>query len=160
MNGNQDTKYIPPRKVNVYDNEAIGAIVIAQLLKELKYIEISKALLILPILLHDPTIKRLSSATKYRSIDEFLIKERINFGDVAKRLENLLPVTLNSLSILIDLKIISTDNLKIIYNTKESLTNLNNKSKRLQKIIEVIPKSKFLFEDDSSATFLKFNIQL
>ncbi|MGQ7856602.1 three component ABC system middle component [Pedobacter sp. WC2501] len=143
-----------------YDNIAIGTLVIENVVSTLGQISLAKAVLILPLLLHDPIIKRLSTAVKYRSIDEFLVKERINLGDINLRLENMLPLTINCISILKDLTRIRQDGQTIISVTKLEGTNKIDIGVRAAKIIKVIDKSSFLFNEDDSSTYLKFNIAL
>ena len=143
-----------------YDNEAIGAFVIENVLKELTIISLAKSLLLLPIFLHDPIVKRLSSSAKYRSIDEFLVKERINLGDFNLRMQNLLPITINSISILKDIKTVTQEGVFLKANTMKVPVKKIDIGKRAERILRVIPKSTFLFVEDDASTFLKFNIEL
>lgn len=146
--------------LQVYDNIAIGSLVIDKTIQSLGQLSLAKSILILPLLLHDPIIKRLSTATKYRSIDEFLIKERINLGDVNLRTENMLSLSVNSISILLDLKRIKQmEHILINLKTPEEAKKIDI-GQRATKILKIIEKSNFLFTEDDASTYLKFNIAL
>jgi len=148
------------RTAQLYDNVAIGSLVIDSLVRELTQISLAKSILILPLLLHDPIIKRFSTSAKFRSIDEFLIKERINLGDVNLRMENMLPLTINSISILLDLNRIRQEGSTLVSIPLEEPVRNIDVGERAKKILKIIQKSSFLFKEEDSSTYLKFNIAL
>ncbi|MCS3554376.1 MULTISPECIES: three component ABC system middle component [unclassified Sphingobacterium] len=143
-----------------YDNIAIGSLVIDKVISTLGNVSLAKSILILPLLLHDPIIKRLSSAAKYRSIDEFLVKERINLGDINLRMENMLPLSINCISVLLDLKRIQQQDQTLLSLITFEETSKIDIGSRASKIIKVIEKSSFLFNEEDHSTYLKFNITL
>lgn len=146
--------------LQVYDNIAIGSLVIDKVIQSLCQISLAKSILILPLLLHDPVIKRLSTAAKYRSIDEFLIKERINLGDINLRTDNMLSLSVNCISVLQDLKRIEQRGNILVSLTKLEEPVRMDIGQRATKILKIIEKSNFLFNEDDTSTYLKFNITL
>lgn len=145
----------------LYDNEAIGTFVLELVIRQVGEISLAKALLILPILLHDPIIKRISTKTVYRSIDEFLVKERINVGDVNGRLQNMLPLTVNCISILLDIGLIDQAGIILKALPQQNSSRLQAEiGERCWKIKKIIPKVAFLFQESDDSTYLKFNILL
>ena len=143
-----------------YDNEAIACIAINGLLKQLNKISMAKALLILPIFLHDPIIQRLKSNARYRSIDEFVIKERMTIGDLNLRVENFLPITLNSISMLADMGFLALKGTDLVALKSEDIFDSKEAGKRAEAMKKAILKAVFLFQEDDESTFLKFNILL
>lgn len=160
MTGKLDISLMSSSTSQFYDNIALGSLVIETVIGEFTQLSLAKAILILPLLLHDPIIKRLSTSTKYRSIDEFLIKERSNLGDFNLRMENMLPLSVNCISLLKEVDRISQNGpILIATNVKKNIQKIDI-GIRANKILRIVVKSKFLFEEDDASTYLKFNISL
>jgi len=100
----------------LHNNEALAAVSIGHFLSLQRQIEFSKLLFILPFVLHEPSVKRLRSSSYKRSLEEFIIKNIdcvINFNS---RFEDYLPVTVNSVTILREIGVISVDGTLIRFN--------------------------------------------
>ncbi len=147
----------------LYNNEAIGAIGIAAVLRNCQAMSYSKALLILPFLFHEETVTSLKrSNSVLRSAEEIMVKKVGSFGNFNARYYSLLPVSINSIMLLKqigELEITET----AIARKMESKLDLTNSSlgKRAQNLIKAAPKlSDILSEEDDQSLYLKLRIQL
>jgi hypothetical protein len=136
----------------VYNNEAIASCIFLSILNTIDRLDIARSCLILPFLLDDRTVSYLS---KNQDIElEDLIKEQSRlFISFNKRYLSLLPVTINSLTIL------NASNQISIGNEIVATTILDSKGEnlgdRFNKIQEVIPKFLSLIEKYSTTQLYK-----
>lgn len=147
----------------LYNNEAIGAVAIASVLKTVAKLSFSKTVLILPFLFHRDTslfLKR--SNAVIRSIEEIIIKRTESFGNFNSRYISLLPITINSIMLLKQMGVIKMhDNNLIFINTLQIDPESKELGNRAADISKAAAKLAALLacEDDSSL-YLKLRIQL
>ena len=109
----------------IYNNEAIGVVAIYLVVKNLKEIDYSKAMLILPLMLNDKLIKFIGRAnTKVRGIEELIIKKGQVLTDFNEFYLEMLPISINSLIILNEMKVIEIENGIIRFKDKELKVDL------------------------------------
>lgn len=136
----------------VYNNEAIASCIFLSILDNIDRLDIARSCLVLPFLLDDRTVSYLS---KNHDLElEDMIKEQSRlFTSFNKRYLSLLPVTINSLTIL------NASNQISIGNEIVATTILGSKEEnlgdRFNKIQEVIPKFLSLIEKYSTTQLYK-----
>lgn len=142
--------------ISIHNNEAIASIVIRMFLEKYGSINYSKSMLILPFLLQPELVSFLKNKrTVIRSLEELIIKKGellINFN---ARFNEMLPLTINSLYILDQAKIIIISDDDIIPNSY-----IESDGKRINDIKEAIPQLCELFSESSDSIYLKLRIQL
>ena len=122
----------------IYNNEAIGVVAIYLVVKNLKEIDYSKAMLILPLMLNDKLIKFIGRAnTKVRGIEELIIKKGQVLTDFNEFYLEMLPISINSLIILNEMKVIEIENGIIRFKDKELKVDLEV-SKRIKKMLKSV----------------------
>lgn len=138
----------------VYNNEAIASCIFLSILNKIDKLDIARSCLVLPFLLDDRTVNYLSKKQDAELGLEGMIKERPRlFASFNKRYLSLLPVTINSLTIL------NTSNQISIGNELVSSVILDSENKtlgdRFNKIQEVIPKFLSMIEKHSTIQLYK-----
>jgi len=136
----------------VYNNEAIASCIFLSILNKIDKLDIARSCLVLPFLLDDRTVSYLS---KNQNTDlEDMIKEQSRlFTSFNKRYLSLLPVAINSLTIL------NSSNQISIGNEIVATTLLDSEDKilgdRFNKIQEIIPKFLSMIEKHSTIQLYK-----
>jgi hypothetical protein len=151
-------------KLSTYNNEALATVCLgyyAQLVESVSY---SKAMLLLPLILHEQTSRRLRGTGNKRSLDEFIIGNTdclINFN---KRYIDFLPISINSILMLSEMDIIRVSSKEIFFNFNKtrfnpySAYNLGTRAKALLKSIDgLVP---MLSREDDWAAYLKLKVIL
>jgi hypothetical protein len=136
----------------VYNNEAIASCIFLSILNNIDRLDIARSCLVLPFLLDDRTVSYLSKNQDMELED--IIKEQSRlFTSFNKRYLSLLPVTINSLTIL------NASNQISIGNEIAATTQLYSKDKnlgeRFTKIENVIPKFLSMIEKHSTTQLYK-----
>lgn len=138
----------------VYNNEAIASCVFLSILNKIDKLDIARSCLVLPFLLDDRTVSYLSKKQNTDLGLEEIIKEQSRlFASFNKRYLSLLPVTINSLTLLNSSSQISIGN--------EIVTNvvLDSDDKtlgdRFNRIQEVIPTFLSMIEKHSTIQLYK-----
>ncbi|RKD94085.1 three component ABC system middle component [Marinifilum flexuosum] len=143
-------------KNNIHNNEAISAAVLSSFIKEYGEIEYAKIVLILPFLLNPNLVRFLKNKrTIIRSFEELIAKKGDLLINFTARFNELLPVSINAIYILSQLKYIKFEDGKIEHN---KLLVVN--SKRVEEIKAAIPTLSSLFSENTSSMYLKLRIQL
>lgn len=120
----------------IYNNEAIACCAILSVLKEAKTMSIAKLCLVLPFLLDDRIVSLLLGQKREEiSIQGLVSNNSSHFSSFNQRFKVLLPVLINSITILYDAKLIELSHKEI----RISDTNivLNDYGERLDKINQV-----------------------
>lgn len=147
---------------NIYNNEATGVVSILSVLRHSKKMCYAKALLILPILAHKETVFFLKRKnTVIRSIEEFIVKKSRCFSNLNNRYYDLLTVSINSILLLKEMKLIKLENgyLEYCEDNKFDYT-FNNLGKRAKNIIKASEKLSYLLEDDVEKLYLQLKVIL
>jgi hypothetical protein len=136
----------------VYNNEAIASCIFLSILNNIDRLDIARSCLVLPFLLDDRTVSYLSKNLDMELED--MIKEQSRlFTSFNKRYLSLLPVTINSLTIL------NTSNQISIGNDIVTNVVLDSEDKtlgdRFNKIQGVIPKFLLMIEKYSTIQLYK-----
>jgi hypothetical protein len=136
----------------VYNNEAIASCIFLSILNNIDRLDIARSCLVLPFLLDDRTVSYLSKNQDMELED--MIKEQSRlFTSFNKRYLSLLPVTINSLTILNTSNQISIGN--EIIATTQLYSKDENLGERFSKIEGVIPEFLSMIENYSTIQLYK-----
>lgn len=142
----------------VYNNEAIASCVFLSILNKIDRLDIARFCLVLPFLFDDRTVSYLSK-NQVADLENMIKAQSRLFSSFNKRYLSLLPVAINSFTILNASNQISIGNeivacVKIDFNDKD----LGNRFNRIQ---EVIPTFLSMIEMHSTIQLYKIlNVQL
>lgn len=138
----------------VYNNEAIASCVFLSILNKVEGLDIARSCLVLPFLLDDRTVSYLSKKQDTELGLEEMIKDQPRlFASFNKRYLSLLPVTINSLTILNTSNQISIGNKIVISVVLDS--DDKTLGDRFNKIREVIPTFLSMIEKHSTIQLYK-----
>lgn len=145
-----------------YNNEIIAGIAILAVLQKNKKIEISKALLIQPILSYKGMVGFLKNKrTKARSIEELIVKKNIAFANFNKRYLESLELSINSILLFRQLGLLTIEKDQLIYLEKNfdfSDKLLGNHA--LEIIAACFSITDILKKEDASNLYLSLRIEL
>lgn len=109
------------------ENEIIAGISILAVLKHIGSLEVTKCLLIEPLLSYSTVSQKLKkSNTHIESIEELILKERVAFSDFNDRYYEYLILSINAMMLFQNMKLITIENGIVTY-TNESF-NLDDSS--------------------------------
>jgi len=117
----------------VYNNEAIASLILEKVLRLLNEIEISRFLLLLPILLEDRIIVKLKTGS-FSDFEELVIKHPTLFANFNDRYLDLIPISINSLTLLKEMGVLTASKNKIFYNESHPDFSQPQLSYRLESI--------------------------
>jgi len=117
----------------VYNNEAIASLVLEKALRLLNEIEIARFLLILPIVLEDRIIVKMRTGS-FSDFGEFVDKHPAFFANFNDRYLDLIPISINSLTLLKEMGVLTTRRNKIFYNANRTDFSIPLLSNRLENI--------------------------
>ncbi|QYY41511.1 three component ABC system middle component [Aneurinibacillus thermoaerophilus] len=146
----------------VYNNEAIGVISIAAVLKKVRQVSYAKALLILPIALHKELINFLKrEQTTIKSIEQLVARRGNHLANFNERFIELIPVSINSIMLLNEMGIVKLGNGSIYYNEKIEF-NFEDESlgKRTSDILKATNNISNLLKQDVSDLYLHLRVQI
>ncbi|QZE14953.1 hypothetical protein K4L44_03755 [Halosquirtibacter laminarini] len=124
---------------------------------------IAKALIVLPLVLHEPTMKKLKGRSFKRSIEEFIIKHPECLITFNKRYEDFLPISVNSITILNAINVTRIEKEALLYNIGANFSPENSIKigKRAKNIFQAIDSLNELIKDEEThSLYLKLKIQL
>lgn len=151
-----------PTSIN--NNEALASIAIGYLIKLHGQISISKALLTLPFILHPQTVKKLRSSSYKRSIEEFILKNPECIFGFNARFEDQLTISINAITILSEMDIISIYQDELRYNEKANFEpeyNEHKIGKRAFNFLNAITTLSDLLKNQSdNSLYLKLKVEL
>ena len=144
-----------------YNNEAIAGCIFLSVLDKVKTMDIARSCLILPFLLDDKTVVYFDTNRDIEFTLEQIIKEQPKlFISFNKRYLSLLPVTINSLMILVKTNQISNQK-EIVLNENVNFSFSDDCGNRLTKINSVMPKFLSTISQYSTNELYKLlNVQL
>lgn len=145
-----------------YNNEAFGIVAIASVLKYSKTLPLSKALLILPTVAHKETLnylKRVNSDVK--SIEQLIIKKSNLVTNFNNRFQSLLPVSINSINILCEMKYVKfvDEHLSLLDESKFNFSE-SSLGGRAKAIVQASPKISVLLQKNANDLYLQLRVQL
>lgn len=148
------------REVYTYNNEAIGLLAVGSILNLIEEMPLSKAMLILPIILHDPTLNYLQRGNVYiQSLDQLIVDKVYLFSNFNKRFISLLPVSMNCIFLLEKMKLIELNNGHIF---KINNITFENKTlgKRGSKVLKASENVRRILSIDESYLYLQLRVEL
>jgi len=138
----------------VYNNEAIASLVLEQFLKSLREIDIARFLLILPIVFDDRIIKKIKT-NDFIKLEDLINKYPTLFTNFNDRYLDLIPISINSLTLLKEMDVVVIVYNKIFYNSNTINYSKNITSDRLDSISEQIQNVVNLIADYETSTLYK-----
>lgn len=147
---------------DTYNNELIGGIAMLSILKELKKITLTKALLIIPFYTHQQSLRVLRNKNiKIRSIEEFIIKYPSYFSNYNERFYSLLTVSINSIILLNKMGLITIEENCIILNKENEFSyEKNDIGNRACEILKAGRKLSYILKDDEENLYLQLKVEI
>jgi len=147
--------------IYIYNNEAISIVAIITVLEKLKQIDIAKVMLILPFLYHKRTLSFIEKTNiELLTLEEFT-ERKLLFANFQDRFLTYLPITINSLTILKEMKLIEIKNNEIIYKPDNKFDILNNQlGERVKNIVSSASKLSNLLREDTINLYYQLRIEL
>lgn len=156
-------KYNNPSSHSKYtfNNEAFGIVAIASLLKVSKNLSYSKALLILPMLAHKETFDLLKrSNTDIRSIEHLIAKKSALITNFNKRYFSLLPISINSIIILNEMKVLENSGGIIKYMNDSFDFNQRDLGKRAKDTVKASDNLARILKASEVNLYLQLRVEL
>jgi len=162
MNGKTDISKKKNEANFIFNNEAISTVCIGYFINNLKVVSIPKILLVLPFVLHEPTVKKLRGNSLKRSLEEFILKNPEVIANFNARFIDLLPLAVNSITILKELSIIKLDR-NFAYLNQDNFhpdryRNIGERMKNIFKAIDAL--CELMIESDINSFYLNLKIEL
>lgn len=146
----------------IYNNVAITAFSVMAMLRLFPKIPLSKVALLMPILLDDNIIGKMTNQ-RPTSFDSVITQNNVFLSNFNNRYIDLLPQVVNAISILLDLNLVSLYGEYVISENAEIYESILSRcdSNRLKNICIVSPKLLKLVKDsDIVNDYRKLNIEL
>ena len=146
----------------IYNNVAITAFSVMAMLRLSPKIPLSKVALLMPILLDDNIIGKMTNQ-RPTSFDSVITQNKVFLSNFNNRYIDLLPQVVNAISILLDLNLVSLYGEYVISENAEKYESILARcdSNRLKNICIVSPKLLKLVKDsDIVNDYCKLNIEL
>lgn len=145
-----------------YNNELITGLSILTILRETQKMEVSKLLLVHPILSYKGIIEFLKDKrTKVRSIEELIIKKNVAFANYNRRYIESLELSINSILLYEQLGLLNIIDNELIYSGIEFDFKNKTLGKRASDVIEAsIKLANILDKEDASNLYLSLRIEL
>ncbi|MEJ6980619.1 three component ABC system middle component [Pedobacter sp. P351] len=147
----------------INNNEALACVALGYLLKGFSSITSAKALLVLPFILHYPTVRKLRSSSLKRSLEEFIVKNPECFISFNARFVDYLPLSINAITILSEMNIITIRRDEIVYNYTSDFSPEYSRTigKRATDFLPAIEVLAYLFKgQNENSLYLKLKIEL
>ncbi len=140
-----------------YNNEALASCILYEVVRKIKKVDYSVFCLILPILFDNRIVERIDNHCD--SIENFINENFAFFVDFSDIYTDLLPVTINSATILRDMQLINFENqIELI---RDYDFDYSNSGQRISKILAILPIfEKWLESMDVAQIYKKLNIVL
>lgn len=149
---------------NNYDNVGVALFAFLSVVRYMDSIEYSKALLIQPLLLHNPLVNYIKKRNvKVKGIEDLILSNIQYFLNFNERYFSLIPLSINTILIAEKMNFIKLQNNKIFTNKNEiDNFDFSNKSfgKRTTNIIDASEKISFLLNEETEELYFKLRIQL
>lgn len=143
-------------------NELLTGISIISVLKITRKLEISKCLLIEPLLSYRSIRNYLKSAkNKVRSIEELMVKQNVVFSNFNKRFQDKLLLTINSILLMSQLKLLQIENNKLLFTGEKFDFNEKSLGKAAKDVIATSGKlAAILTKEGASSLYLSLRVEL
>lgn len=143
-------------------NELLTGLSILSVVKQTGKLEISKCLLIEPLLSYKSINSYLKKTnTKVRSIEELIVKQNIVFSNFNQRFQEKLIISINSILLMSQLSLLRVDDNYVIFTGDKFDFSEKSLGKKAQTIIAASTNlSKILSKEDASNLYLSLRIEL
>lgn len=141
------------------NNEALSVVLSAELIKKIGEIDNSKFLLFLPLILNEELVRYLQRG-KIRSFEELIAKKSNILNDFDSTYEELLPLSLNTITILNSMHILDHKNGKLIFTGKNEDFEDYSGGKYVSKRLKVLDKIILLLRSNSENLYLQLRVIL
>lgn len=151
-------------KIENYNNIGIALVAFLSVIKNFEIFDYSKALLIQPLLLHNPLVNYVKKANvKVNGIEDLTIEKVEFFLNFNNRYFSLLSLSINTILIAQKMQFIQLENNQIIIN-KEQIDTFNFKSNslgnRAEKIILASEKISKIFQNKTDELYFKLRVEI
>lgn len=140
----------------LYNSEAIAIVSTIEIMKKLKCVSNAKFLLIFPLISNDELIKYLGRA-KIRSLEDLLIKRGTLISNFNSIYKELLPVSINMLTILCEAKILEHIEGQITY-IGDDVSFKSIESKRFKRIMKATENISSILEESVEKLYLQLKV--
>lgn len=143
-------------------NEILTGIAIISVLKITEKLEISKCLLIEPLLSYKSIRAYLKNTnSKVRSIEELMVKQNIVFSNFNKRFQEKLPLSINSIMLMSQLKLLNIESNKLLFTGNTFDFNEKSLGKTAKDIIATSSNlAEILTKEVASSLYLSLRVEL
>lgn len=143
-------------------NEILTGIAILSVLRNTKKLETTKCLLIEPLLSYKSIRDYLKNAnSKVRSIEELMVKQNIVFSNFNRRFQEKLPLSINSILLMSQLKLLLIENNNLLFTGDKFNFNEKTLGKAAQDIIATSSNLvEILTREAASSLYLSLRVEL
>lgn len=143
-------------------NEILTGIAILSVLKITKELEITKCLLIEPLLSYKSIRNYLkNSNSKVRSIEELMVKQNVVFSNFNRRFYEKLPLSINSILLMSQLKLLHIEKNLIVFTGDQFDFKEKSLGKSVQDIIATRDNlAEILTKEAASSLYLCLRVEL
>jgi len=151
-------------KIEHYNNIGISLVALLSIVRNFDTLDYSKALLIQPLLLHNPLVNYTKKANvKVNGIEDLTIDKVEFFLNFSNRYFSLLPLSINTILIAQKIQFIKLEDSKIIINQEKIATfdfNSNSLGTRAKNIILASGKISKIFKDNTDELYFKLRVEI
>ena len=151
-------------KIENYNNVGIGLVALLSVIKHFEDLDYAKALLIQPLLLHNPLTNYVKKANVViNGIEDLTLSKVEYFLNYNDRYFSLLPLSINTILIAEKMKFIKLEDTKIIVNKSNiKAFDFNSKllGKRAKNIIAASANISRLLKEESSELYFKLRVEV
>jgi hypothetical protein len=142
-------------------NEILTGIAILSVLKISQKLEITKCLLIEPLLSYKSIRRHLKTRTiKVRSIEELIVKNNVFFSNFNERFQEKLPLSINSILLFSQLELITIENQFLIFNGDDFDFNEKTLGEVAKSIIATSSNLSEILKEEASSLYLSLRVEL
>lgn len=143
-------------------NELLTGIAILSVLRNTKKLEITKCLLIEPLLSYKSITGYLKKSNcKARSIEELIVKNSVVFSNFNCRFQEKLPLSINSLFLMSELKLLKIEKNNVVFIGEKFDFNEKTLGKTANSIIGAANNlAEILTKEDASSLYLSLRVEL
>lgn len=146
-------------RTETLNNVAFASLAIAFVAGKVEKMDLTKALLIMPILANKELTSYLANGrTKIKSLDKLIIDKLQCFSNFNKRYYDNLSTSINAIQFLSEMNVISVEN--SIISTKEKIDYASNMGTRLKLIYKASENIAELLSQETSNLYLNLRIEL
>lgn len=145
----------------MFNNEAFGIVAVGSVLKFSESLSYSKALLILPLFAHKETLDLLKrNNSDVRSIEQLIAKKSNLVTNFNARYQSLLPISINAITILNEMRIVQNDQGVINYSNDSFDFYHRSLGNRAKNIVNASKKLSVILQKDTVNLYLQLRVQI